>query len=182
MELIQRLWQERDSLVSDFLERFATISYEGALVPDEDVRQDGGRHHGDVPVPARRAGTARRSSVTSARRGRSPGRARGFRWGLPQRRPQRLSGSSGKDLNGSRGGRAPKPLVANMDRVLDTVESYVTSIQQAFSEEEALLARDKQLHRQRLLSRPVNRRHPNSVTISDIAAGLELARARTSSN
>ena len=39
-------------------------------------------------------------------------------------------------------GHGTEILVANMDRVLDTVESYVSSIQQAFSEEEALLAQN----------------------------------------
>ena len=85
-----------------------------------------------------------------------------------------------KGLERVRAGTAPRILVANMDRVLDTVEGYVSSIQQAFSEEEALLARDKQLHRQRLLRGSlIPTRETRGRRISDIAAGAGAGRART---
>src|SRR3954447_9371210 len=37
--LIERLWNERDLLVSDFLQRFSTVSYGEARVPEQDVYQ-----------------------------------------------------------------------------------------------------------------------------------------------
>jgi hypothetical protein len=63
-------------------------------------------------------------------------------------------------------------LVANMDRVLDAVEGYVSSIQQAYAEEEARLARNKQLYRQRLLSRLFNAELGVPAEVQDLAAAL----------
>ena len=152
MELIQRLWQERDSLVSDFLERFAAISYEGALVPDEDVRRTAADTMemflfllAGLELPADLQSLPR---DVAARRARQGVPMEAFLSAV--RNDFRVLW---KGLERVARGHGTEILVANMDRVLDTVESYVSSIQQAFSEEEALLARDKQLHRQRLLSR-----------------------------
>ncbi|HXF03507.1 MAG TPA: helix-turn-helix domain-containing protein [Arthrobacter sp.] len=173
MELIERLWQERDSLVSDFLERFATISYEGALVPDEDVRRTAADTMemflfllAGLELPADLQSLPR---DVAARRARQGVPMEAFLSAV--RNDFRVLW---KGLERVARGQGAETLVANMDRVLDTVESYVSSIQQAFSEEEALLARDKQLHRQRLLSRLFNTDTRNSAEISDIAAGLEL--------
>ena len=172
-ELIRRLWQERDLLVSDFLERFAAISYEGALVPEEDVRRTAVDtmemflfQMAGLELPPDLRSLPREVASRRARQG-VPLEAflsavrNDFRvlWkGL-----ERVARGHGTDV-----------LVANMDRVLDTVERYVSSIQQAFSEEEALLARDKQLHRQRLLSRLFNTDTRDTGEVSDIAAGLEV--------
>ena len=161
MELIQRLWQERDSLVSDFLERFAAISYEGALVPDEDVRRTAADTMemflfllAGLELPADLQSLPR---DVAARRARQGVPMEAFLSAV--RNDFRVLW---KGLERVARGHGTEILVANMDRVLDTVESYVSSIQQAFSEEEALLARDKQLHRQRLLSRLFNTDTRNS--------------------
>jgi hypothetical protein len=65
-------------------------------------------------------------------------------------------------------------LVSNMDRILDTVEGYVSNIQQAYAEEEALLARDRQLYRQRLLSRLFNTGFDSPNEVEDMAGALGL--------
>ncbi|MFT4470619.1 helix-turn-helix domain-containing protein [Arthrobacter sulfonylureivorans] len=173
MELIQRLWQERDSLVSDFLERFASISYEGALVPDEDVHRTAADTMemflfllAGLELPADLQSLPR---DVAARRARQGVPMEAFLSAV--RNDFRVLW---KGLERVARGHGTEILVANMDRVLDTVENYVSSIQQAFSEEEALLARDKQLHRQRLLSRLFNTDTRNTSEMSDIAAGLEV--------
>lgn len=142
-------------MVSDFLERFAEISYGQALVPAEDIYRTA-EDTMDLLL-FRMAGVELPPDLQSlpreiARRRASQGVPldafleairNDFRvlWkGL-----ERVAGDSGIAL-----------LVANMTRVLDTVEGYVSSIQQAYAEEEARLTRNKQLYRQRILSRLFN--------------------------
>lgn len=168
-ELIERLWKERDTLVSDFLERFQAVSYEEALVPEEDIYQTAVDSMdmfllqlAGAPLPPDLQALPRAVAVRRARQG-VPLNAfleavrNDFRvlWkGL-----ERVAREDRMDV-----------LVANMDRLLDTVEGYVSSIQQAFAEEEALLARNKQLYRQRLLTRLFD--HANPADLPDIAAAL----------
>lgn len=153
--LIERLWTERALLVADFLERFADISYGQALVPEEDVYrtaedtmdlflfQMAGM---ELPLDLQtlpRDVARRRASQGVPLDAFLEAIRNDFRvlWkGL-----ERVAGESGIAL-----------LVANMTRVLDTVEGYVSSIQQAYAEEEARLTRNKQLYRQRILSRLFN--------------------------
>ncbi|MFK0038250.1 helix-turn-helix domain-containing protein [Paenarthrobacter sp. NPDC090517] len=153
--LIERLWKERSLLVSDFLERFADISYGQASVPAEDVyrtaedtmdlllfRMAGVELPPDLQVLPREV-ARRRASQGVPLDAFLEAIRNDFRvlWkGL-----ERVAGDSGIAL-----------LVANMTRVLDTVEGYVSSIQQAYAEEEARLTRNKQLYRQRILSRLFN--------------------------
>ncbi|WP_454810803.1 helix-turn-helix domain-containing protein [Paenarthrobacter nitroguajacolicus] len=173
--LIERLWKERGLLVADFLERFADISYGQALVPKEDVyrtaedtmdlflfQMAGLKLPPDLQnlprdVARRRAsqGVPLDAFLEAIRND--------FRvlWkGL-----ERVAGDSGIAL-----------LVANMTRVLDTVEGYVSSIQQAYAEEEARLTRNKQLYRQRILSRLFNGMGSTSDAgiNSDAAAAAEV--------
>lgn len=168
-ELIERLWKERDTLVSDFLERFEAVSYDEALVPEEDVYQTAVDSMdmfllqlAGAPLPPDLKVLPRTVAVRRARQG-VPLNAfleavrNDFRvlWkGL-----ERVAREDRMDV-----------LVANMDRLLDTVEGYVSSIQQAFAEEEALLARNKQLYRQRLLTRLFD--HANPADLPDIASAL----------
>lgn len=168
-ELIERLWKERDALVRDFLERFQAVSYDEALVPEEDVYQTAVDSMdmfllqlAGAPLPPDLQALPRAVAVRRARQG-VPLNAfleavrNDFRvlWkGL-----ERVAREDHMDV-----------LVANMDRLLDTVEGYVSSIQQAFAEEEALLARNKQLYRQRLLTRLFD--HANPADFPDLAAAL----------
>ncbi|MBT2586415.1 helix-turn-helix domain-containing protein [Arthrobacter sp. ISL-95] len=154
-DLIGRLWKERALLVSDFLERFAEISYGQALVPAEDIYRTAEDtmdlllfRMAGVDLPPDLQSLPREIARRRANQG-VPLEAfleairNDFRvlWkGL-----ERVAGDSGIAL-----------LVANMTRVLDTVEGYVSSIQQAYAEEEARLTRNKQLYRQRILSRLFN--------------------------
>jgi hypothetical protein len=154
-ELIGRLWKERALLVSDFLERFAEVSYGQALVPAEDIyrtaedtmdllllRMAGVELPPDLQALPREV-ARRRASQGVPLDAFLEAIRNDFRvlWkGL-----ERVAGDSGIAL-----------LVANMTRVLDTVEGYVSSIQQAYAEEEARLTRNKQLYRQRILSRLFN--------------------------
>jgi PucR C-terminal helix-turn-helix domain len=168
-ELIERLWKERDALVRDFLERFQAVSYDEALVPEEDVYQTAVDSMdmfllqlAGAALPPDLQALPRAVAVRRARQG-VPLNAfleavrNDFRvlWkGL-----ERVAREDHMDV-----------LVANMDRLLDTVEGYVSSIQQAFAEEEALLARNKQLYRQRLLTRLFD--HANPADFPDLAAAL----------
>ncbi|NKX55711.1 PucR family transcriptional regulator [Arthrobacter sp. E918] len=177
-ELIRRLWQERGLLVSDFLGRFSAISYGEALVPEEDVYrtavdtmdmflyQLAGQElppdlrtlPRDVAIRRARQGVPLDAFLEAVRND--------FRvlWkGL-----ERVARDNGISV-----------LVANMDRVLDSVEGYVSHIQQAFSEEEALLARNKQLYRQRLLSRLFQAEAPDPEKAAEIAASLGVQPADT---
>jgi hypothetical protein len=168
-ELIERLWKERDALVRDFLERFQAVSYDEALVPEEDVYQTAVDSMdmfllqlAGAPLPPDLKALPRAVAIRRARQG-VPLNAfleavrNDFRvlWkGL-----ERVAREDHMDV-----------LVANMDRLLDTVEGYVSSIQQAFAEEEALLARNKLLYRQRLLTRLFD--HANPADLQDIASAL----------
>lgn len=170
-DLIQRLWTQRDSLVSDFLSRFEAVSYDDAQVPSSDVYQTAVDTMDmflyqmaglDLPsdlrnlpreVATRRAaqGVPLQSFLEAVRND--------FRvlWkGL-----ERVAHGDGVNV-----------LVANMDRVMDVVEGYVSNIQQSFVEAEALLARDQQLYRQRLISRLFTGDPKTEQDIEDIAAGL----------
>ncbi|WP_312181439.1 helix-turn-helix domain-containing protein [Arthrobacter sp.] len=170
-DLIQRLWIQRDTLVSDFLSRFEAVSYDDARVPEEDVYQTavdtmdmflyqmaGLELPPDLrnlprDVASRRAaqGVPLNSFLEAVRND--------FRvlW---------------KGLERVAHGDGVTVLVSNMDRVMDVVEGYVSSIQQSFVEAEALLARDKQLYRQRLISRLFTGEPKSEQDIEDLAAGL----------
>ncbi len=170
-DLIQRLWTQRDSLVADFLSRFEAVSYDDAQVPRGDVYRTAvdtmdmflyqmaglelPQDLQNLPreVATRRAaqGVPLNSFLEAVRND--------FRvlWkGL-----ERVAHGDGVNV-----------LVANMDRVMDVVEGYVSSIQQSFVEAEALLARDKQLYRQQLISRLFSGEPKSAADIDDIAAGL----------
>jgi hypothetical protein len=84
-----------------------------------------------------------------------------------------------KGLERVAGEKGMGALVSNMNRILDVVEGYVSNIQQAYAEEEALLTRDKQLYRQRLLSRLFNTEFGSANEVQDIAAALGLQAAGT---
>ena len=170
-DLIQRLWVQRDTLVSDFLSRFEAVSYDDAQVPPGDVYQTavdtmdmflyqmaGLELPSDLrnlprEVAARRAaqGVPLQSFLEAVRND--------FRvlW---------------KGLERVADGDGVTVLVSNMDRVMDVVEGYVSSIQQSFVEAEALLARDKQLYRQRLISRLFTGEPKSGQDIEDICAGM----------
>ncbi|MFD1213676.1 helix-turn-helix domain-containing protein [Arthrobacter sp. GCM10027362] len=176
--LIERLWKERDLLVRDFLQRFSAVSYGGAPVPREDVYRtavdtmdmflfqlagldlppDLRTLPRDVAVRRARQGVPLDAFLEAVRND--------FRvlWkGL-----ERVARDNGISV-----------LVANMDRVLDSVEGYISNIQQAFAEEEALLARNKQLYRQRLLSRLFRAESEDPEEVRDIAAALGVQAADT---
>jgi len=176
--LLERLWQERNLLVSDFLQRFSTVSYGEARVPAQDVYRTAAdtmdmflfQMAGQELPPDLRA-LPREVAVRRVRQG-VPLDAfleavrNDFRvlWkGL-----ERVARPDGIGI-----------LVANMDRVLDIVEGYVSSIQQAFAEEEALLARNKQLYRQRLLTRLFHTGTADAGEVQEIAAALGLQPADT---
>ncbi|MET3812318.1 helix-turn-helix domain-containing protein [Arthrobacter sp. UYEF3] len=170
-ELLESLWKERSLLVSDFLERFAGISYGEALVPTDDVYRTAADtmdmflfQMAGLELPPDLQALPREVAARRARQG-VPLDAfleairNDFRvlWkGL-----ERVAGVKGIGV-----------LVANMDRVLDVVEGYVSSIQQAYAEEEARLARNQQLYRQRLLSRLFNAELGGSAEVQDLAAAL----------
>ncbi|MEW1950906.1 helix-turn-helix domain-containing protein [Pseudarthrobacter sp902506025] len=170
-ELLESLWKERSLLVDDFLERFSAISYGEALVPEEDVYRTAADtmdmflyQMAGLELPPDLQALPREVAARRARQG-VPLDAfleairNDFRvlWkGL-----ERVARDKGIGV-----------LVANMDRVLDAVEGYVSSIQQAYAEEEARLTRNKQLYRQRLLSRLFNAELGGSRGVQDLAAAL----------
>ncbi|MDQ0757292.1 helix-turn-helix domain-containing protein [Arthrobacter sp. B3I4] len=171
VELLESLWKDRSLLVNDFLERFATISYGEALVPKDDVYRTAADtmdmflfQMAGLELPPDLQALPREVAARRARQG-VPLDAfleairNDFRvlWkGL-----ERVARDKGIGV-----------LVANMDRVLDAVEGYVSSIQQAYAEEEARLARNKQLYRQRLLSRLFNADLGGSGEVQELAAAL----------
>ncbi|XTR51737.1 hypothetical protein ACOM2C_17055 [Pseudarthrobacter sp. So.54] len=175
-ELLESLWRDRDLLVKDFLARFSAVSYGDALVPPEDVYQTAADtmdmflfQMAGLPLPADLQALPREVASRRARQG-VPLDAfleairNDFRvlWkGL-----ERVAGTTGIGV-----------LVANMDRVLDAVEGYVSSIQQAYAEEEARLARNKQLYRQRLLSRLFNADLGGPAEVRELAAALGVQAA-----
>jgi hypothetical protein len=176
--LIERLWNERDLLVSDFLQRFSAVSYGQARVPEQDVYQTAVDtmdmfmfQMAGLELPPDLRALPREVAVRRVRQG-VPLDAfleavrNDFRvlWkGL-----ERVARPDGIGV-----------LVSNMDRILDIVEGYVSSIQQAFAEEEALLARNKQLYRQRLLTRlfhaeTANLDEAQESEVQEIAAALGI--------
>ncbi|MCB5290651.1 helix-turn-helix domain-containing protein [Arthrobacter sp. SO3] len=177
-ELLECLWKDRDQLVKDFLERFSAISYGEALVPKEDIYQTAADtmdmflfQMAGLELPPDLRALPREVAARRARQG-VPLDAfleairNDFRvlWkGL-----ERVARDKGIGV-----------LVANMDRVLDAVEGYVSSIQQAYAEEEARLARNKQLYRQRLLSRLFNAELGAPGDVQDLAAALGVQAAGT---
>jgi len=172
-ELLQRLWDQRALLVSDFLERFATVSYGDAQVPEADVYRTAVDtmdmflfQMAGLELPADLQTLPREVAVRRARQG-VPLDA--FLEAI--RNDFRVLWKGLERVAGKKGVRA---LVANMDRILDTVEGYVSNIQQAYAEEEALLTRDKQLYRQRLLSRLFNTELGSPAEVHDIAVALGL--------
>ncbi len=171
--LLERLWQERDLLVDDFLQRFSEISYGEARVPEQDVQRTAADtmdhlilQMGGAELPLDLRALPREIGVRRARQG-VPLEAflrairNDFRvlW-------KGLERVAGPDSIGT--------LVGNMDCVLDMVEGYVSSIQQAFAEEEARLARNKHLYRQRLLARLFHGGELDAADIQEIAAALEV--------
>ncbi|MHC6591594.1 helix-turn-helix domain-containing protein [Arthrobacter sp. C152] len=170
-ELLESLWKERSLLVSDFLERFSAISYGEALVPEDDVYRTAADtmdmflyQMAGLELPPNLQTLPREVAARRARQG-VPLDAfleairNDFRvlWkGL-----ERVARDKGISV-----------LVANMDRVLDAVEGYVSSIQQAYAEEEARLTRNKQLYRQRLLSRLFNAELGSAAEAQDLAEAL----------
>ncbi|MDJ0319526.1 helix-turn-helix domain-containing protein [Pseudarthrobacter sp. PS3-L1] len=177
-ELLESLWKDRNLLVKDFLSRFSAISYGDALVPPEDIYQTAADtmdmflfQMAGLPLPADLQALPREVASRRARQG-VPLDAfleairNDFRvlWkGL-----ERVAGTTGIGV-----------LVANMDLVLDAVEGYVSSIQQAYAEEEARLARNKQLYRQRLLSRLFNADLGGPTEVRELAAALGVQGADT---
>src|SRR3954447_13611424 len=176
--LIERLWNERDLLVSDFLQRFSAVSYGEARVPEQDVYQTAVDtmdmfmfQMAGLELPPDLRALPREVAVRRVRQGvpldafleavRDDFRVL---WkGL-----ERVARPDGIGV-----------LVSNMDRVLDIVEGYVSSIQQAFAEEEALLARNKQLYRQRLLTRLFHADSADAGEVQEIAAALGIQPAGT---
>jgi hypothetical protein len=169
--IVERLWQERELLVTDFLHRFSAVSYGEARVPDQDVYQTAVDtmdmfiyQMAGAELPADLRALPRNIAIRRARQG-VPLDAfleairNDFRvlWkGL-----ERVARPDGISI-----------LVSNMDRVLDMVEGYVSNIQQAFAEEEALLARDKRVYRQRLLSRLFQGHSVETGDVDEIGAAL----------
>ncbi|MBX7442939.1 helix-turn-helix domain-containing protein [Arthrobacter sp. MAHUQ-56] len=172
-ELLESLWKERSLLVSDFLDRFSAISYGEALVPQDDVYRTAADtmdmflyQMAGLELPPDLQTLPREVAARRARQG-VPLDAfleairNDFRvlWkGL-----ERVARDKGISV-----------LVANMDRVLDAVEGYVSSIQQAYAEEEARLTRNKQLYRQRLLSRLFNAELGSPAEAQELAEALGL--------
>ncbi|RAX15962.1 PucR family transcriptional regulator [Pseudarthrobacter sp. AG30] len=171
--MLESLWKDRSLLADDFLERFSSISYGEAVVPKEDIYRTAADtmdmflyQMAGLELPPDLQTLPREVAARRARQG-VPLDAflvairNDFRvlWkGL-----ERVARDKGIGV-----------LVANMDRVLDAVEGYVTSIQQAYAEEEARLARNKQLYRQRLLSRLFNAGLDTPREVQDLAAALEV--------
>lgn len=177
-DLIQRLWDQRSLLVSDFLERFATVSYGDAQVPEADVYRTAADtmdmflfQMAGLELPADLQTLPREVATRRARQG-VPLDA--FLEAI--RNDFRVLWKGLERVAGEKGVGA---LVSNMDRILDVVEGYVSNIQQAYAEEEALLTRDKQLYRQRLLSRLFNTDFSSPKEVDDIAAALGLQAAGT---
>ena len=171
--LVERLWHERELLVEDFLQRFAAISYGEARVPEQDVYQGAVDtmdllifQMGGAEVPPDLKALPREIATRRARQG------------VPL---DAFLSAVRNDFRVLWKGleRVARPdsigiLVANMDRVLDMVEGYVSSIQQAFAEEEALLARNKQLYRQRLLSRLFHGDPLDADGVQEVAVALDV--------
>jgi hypothetical protein len=173
VKLIQLLWAQRDSLVTDFLQLFSAVSYGEAQVPEEDVFRTAVDTM-DMFLYLM-AGQELPEDLRSLPRDVATRRAR---QGVPLdaflkavRNDFRVLWK-GLERVASDDGIAV--LVSNMDLVLDIVERYLSSIQQAFSEEEALLARDQRLYRQRLLSRLFSADLPGSDEVRDIAKALGI--------
>jgi hypothetical protein len=176
--LIQRLWDQRALLVSDFLERFATVSYGEAQVPESDVYRTAVDtmdmfllQMAGIELPPDLQTLPREVAIRRARQG-VPLDA--FLEAI--RNDFRVLWKGLERVAGDKGTPA---LVSNMDRILDSVEGYVSNIQQAYAEEEALLTRDKQLYRQRLLSRLFNTEFGSPNEVQDIAGPLGLQAAGT---
>lgn len=150
--VIRRLWDERESLVQDFLVRFSSISYGAASVPEADVYRTAVDTMDrfllqmiDAELPEDLAQLPRETAVRRAGQGvplHAFLDAVRYDFRVLWKGLERVAGPHGAPV-----------LMANMERVLDTVERYISDIQQAFLEEEALLARDRQLYLRRVIGR-----------------------------
>jgi hypothetical protein len=172
-ELLRRLWAEREMLAADFLRKFEVSIYDGAPVPREDVERTAIEtmellifQLAGAEPPADLRSLPREVAARRARQGvpleAFLGAVRSdFR--VVWRGLERVASDDSMGV-----------LVANMVHILDTVERYASSIQQAFSEEEALLARDEQLYRSRLTARLFAPRPPDAEETAQIAAALRV--------
>jgi hypothetical protein len=172
-DLIQKLWDQRPLLVSDFLDRFSAVSYGEAQVPESDVYRTAVDtmdmflfQMAGLELPDDLKALPREVAVRRARQG-VPLDA----FLVAVRNDFRVLWKGLERVAGENGVGA---LVSKMDRILDTVEGYVSNIQQAYAEEEALLARDRQLYRQRLLSRLFNTGFDSPNEVEDMAGALGL--------
>lgn len=170
--LIARLADERDALVDDFIDRFTAAGhYEPGLVDIDDVRDNAVETMdmfilllSDADVPPHLAELPHRVGSRRARQG-VPLDAFleavriDFRvlWKALERvaRPDALH-----------------VLVANVERILNTVEAYVSEVQQAFLDEEARLTRDHRLTRERTLSRLFNAESLAPATVAELGRAL----------
>ena len=171
-ELVDRLCEQIDDLVADFLERFAEADYyEPDLVDEEDLRRTA--HEtltmllfklGDKELPAALASLPGEFGARRARQG-VPGdlllEAVRLDFRVLWHALQRIAGS-----------KAESVLVRNVERVLTTVEGYVSEVQQAFLAEQARLARDSRLLTARHVSRLFTIDLTRPELVAEVADGL----------
>lgn len=175
LELVDQLFLHLDEIVADFLHRFAEADYYEPRVVDE---SDLARTANDVlsmllyklgnkPLPAVLTSLAHDFGARRARQG------------VPEdvlleaiRLDFRVLWSA---LQQHAGPDSEGLLVRNVERVLTTVEDYVSEVQQSFLAEHARLTRDSRL----LTARHVSRLFSSDITrpeiVAEIAAGLGVS-------
>lgn len=172
LALVDRLFAHIDEIVSDFLKRFAEADYYEPRVVDE---SDLSRTANDVlsmllyklgnkPLP---------ESLTSLAHDFGARRAR---QGVPEdelleaiRLDFRVLWSA---LQQHAGDDSEGLLVRNVERVLSTVEDYVSEVQQSFLAERARLTRDSRLLTARYVSRLFTSDLTRPELVAEIADGL----------
>lgn len=174
---MSRLFNHVPDLVGDFMELFASVDdYGPGAVSREDldktatdtmsmlVLQLAGR-----PVPGELAAIPRSLGARRARQGVPLDlllEAVRLDFRVLWKMLQQLAGSGSEAL-----------LVRNVERLLTTVETYVSEVHQSFLAEEAVLRRDSRLVTTRYVSRLFTTDLTRSDVISEIAEGLGVASA-----
>ncbi|WGD37300.1 PucR family transcriptional regulator [Lysinibacter sp. HNR] len=170
--LITRLDSEKNALVEDFLTRFIRFhGYQPGLVDAEDVRSTAVDtmdmfilQLAHKPLPASLADLPHRLGTRRARQGVA---LEAFLEAI--RVDFRVLWKALK--------RVAEPdslhlLVDNVELILNTVEAYVSQVQQAFLAEETRLTQDHRLARERTLSRLFNSSSLGDAALRDIAYTL----------
>lgn len=175
VRLTELLRQQRGQLVEEFTQQFhEKINYAPGLVQDQDISDTA------ELTMSRYCALLAGEKLTELSR-RHPRRVgiRRARQGVPLDELQRATRLSflvlWSALERIAGVDGAQLLVANMDRILNSVESYLSSVQSAFLVEHARLRNDRKLMRTRLLSRLFHSPALTADGVKELAEELNLA-------